>query len=139
MIRKAKLQDYSVCANIYANAWNKALPVVKRTIGLDDFEKETDGELIFVASVNKQVSGYISIWQPDWFVHHLYVDPGFHGRGIGKGLMVFAASLAKPHVLSLKCQVANANAIGFYKSLGFIETEERGVDEYGDWILLRKD
>jgi GNAT superfamily N-acetyltransferase len=100
--------------------------------------KETEGELTLVAALDERISGYISIWQPDWFVHHLYVIPAVHGVGIGTALIEHSERLAAPHSLSLKCQTANAKAIGFYSALGFVETAERGTDEYGAWIRLAK-
>jgi hypothetical protein len=46
--------------------------------------------------------------------------------------------LAKPNKLSFECKIANTKAIGFYASLGFIATTERGTDDYGDWLRLTK-
>ena len=135
-IREIEKCEHSVCAVIYNNAWNFALASAHRTISVVDFEREIDGELTLVAIVDERIVGYISIWEPDWFIHHLYVDPIAHGTGIGTALISYLAGLAASHQISLKCQLANTRAIGFYKSLGFSETPENGTDEFGDWLRL---
>jgi len=53
-------------------------------------------------------------------------------------LLNFVEKWAEPEPLSLKCQLANKKAIGFYLSRGFVETEEHGTDEYGEWIGMEK-
>lgn len=143
MTRKSKFEvreiapsEHAACATIYASAWNGALPAAPRVISSADFEGETEGERILVGILNGQIAGYVSIWEPDWFIHHLYVDPLVQGAGLGRALMSRAVRLASPRALSLKCQLANTGAIGFYKSLGFRESSETGTDEHGSWVLL---
>ena len=47
---------------------------------IEDYKKSTEGEKVFVAERNKQVVGFISIWEADSFIHNLFVDPNhlFH-------------------------------------------------------------
>ena len=135
-IREIESGEQTVCANLYANAWNVALPNSQRAISALEFEGETKGEQILVAVLNKKIVGYISICQQSWFIHHLYVDPLIQGIGIGTALISHLQGLETSMTLSLKCQLANSKAIGFYKALGFIESSEFGVDEYGDWVRL---
>ena len=137
-IRKVEFEGFDACARIYADAWNRSLPGVPRQISTDDFKNEVDGELTLVATENGEVVGYISIWEPNWFIHHLYVKPSKHGTGIGSSLVTHAETLAGSHALSLKCQVANTSAAGFYAALGFVEVSERGTDEYGPWLKFVK-
>ena len=112
------------------------MPNVQRTISVDDFERESEGELTFVAITGGIVRGYISIWEPEWFVHHLYVDPSASGAGIGRVLLEHTWELASPQPLRLKCQTANTNAISFYRYLRFVDSAELGTDDFGDWIGL---
>ena len=137
-IRQVESSEHIDCTNIYTNAWNTALPNAQRTISVIDFEREVEGELTLVATVDERILGYISIWTPDWFIHHLYVDPLAHGTGIGTALLSHSERLTNSHQLSLKCQLANTEALEFYKARGFVEASETGVDEYGDWIRLVK-
>jgi len=97
---------------------------------LTDFDRDTEGEQIWLAMVSDQVVGFISIWQPDCFIHHLFVSPSCLHSSIGARLM----DISKQHypALTLKCLVANQNAVDFYCSQGFdiSETVERGAESY---------
>ncbi|MFT4799412.1 MAG: hypothetical protein ACJAYE_000244 [Candidatus Azotimanducaceae bacterium] len=53
------------CANIFADAWNSALPALQRSIRVDVFDMETKEELTLVAIIDERISGYVSIWEPD--------------------------------------------------------------------------
>lgn len=137
-VRKIKINEHSVCARIYEQAWNVALPDHQRTISINDFRNEIEGELTLVAVFDGQIMGYISIWQPDWFIHHLYVDPIAHSHGVGTALISYLERVAAPHRISLKCQIANTGANGFYTALGFSPAHEDGIDEFGKWERLEK-
>jgi ribosomal protein S18 acetylase RimI-like enzyme len=104
---------------------------------LEDFDKETKGEDILVAHANDETAGFISVWLPDNFIHHLYVRSSLHGLGIGKRLLDHTiAKLAA--AVRLKCLTENVTAIDFYKKYGFEEIE-RGSSSDGDYILFEKD
>lgn len=123
---------------MYRKAWNAGLPGSQRSISVADFKRETDGELVFLARVNKTIAGYVSVWQADWFVHHLYVDPKVHGVGVGTALVTHVLGLASPQPISLKCQVQNLGAMAFYRALEFVQSDEVGCDQFGDWVRLVK-
>ena len=38
---------------------------------LSDFDRETRDEFIFVALADENIVGFVSVWAPDNFVHHL--------------------------------------------------------------------
>lgn len=135
-VRHAIDDDRQACAQIFESAWNIALPSKPRQVTVDDLIAQTDDELIKVASRNGTILGFISLWEPAWFIHHLYIDPDFHGIGIGTALVNHASNLANGHQLSLKCQIENIGAFTFYRTLGFIEADEHGEDEYGAWVRL---
>ena len=137
-IRIAKERDKLRCAEIYTDAWDIAHPNVPRQIDVAYFRRETEGELTLVATYLGVVEAYISIWEADWFIHHLYVDPAKHRAGLGSRLIKHASKLANTNPLSLKCQSANSSAIRFYQSQGFQITADRGQDEYGDWVGLKR-
>ncbi len=84
---------------------------------LSDFERDTEGEDIWMVTQSDQVIGFISIWEPDSFIHHLFVRSQWINRGVGSRLI----DLAKHRYaeLSLKCFVQNHHAISFYHSNGF--------------------
>ncbi|HAS6882724.1 TPA: GNAT family N-acetyltransferase [Vibrio parahaemolyticus] len=97
---------------------------------LSDFNRDTEGEDIWVASKSNEILGFISIWEPDNFIHHLFVSPSNLRSGVGLKLLGFAKQ--RYSNLSLKCLTQNSNAIGFYRSQGFtiVETVDDGAESY---------
>lgn len=101
---------------------------------LNDFEKEINGEYVLVALLGNRIVGFISIWMPNNFIHHLYIDQQFQDKGIGTQLL--KAAIQKTNLpISLKCLEKNTKAVDFYKRKGFVE-KERGLSEHGDYILF---
>ena len=136
-VREATSDDHAICARILTQAWVSALPTRRRKVGLAEFREQTEGELLFVAACKRSVVGFISIWEQEWFVHHLFVDPAFQNRGVGTRLLIHVSTLAGDRELSLKCPTDNQSAIRFYTRLGFNPTALQGVDEFGEWVELR--
>lgn len=101
---------------------------------LDDFEKYIQGELVLVALIEDVPVGFISIWEPTNFIHHLYIDQKFQNEGIGTELL--KATIEKlTFPITLKCLENNIKAVDFYKRKGFIE-KEKGQSEHGSYILF---
>lgn len=101
---------------------------------LKDFDRDTKGELILVARENEIPVGFISIWMKDYFIHHLYLDEQYQGKGIGTELLKAAIKVTKLP-LTLKCLENNSKAVAFYLKKGFWATE-RGQSEHGPYILF---
>ena len=137
-IRPIKSGEHADCADIYTSAWNLAFPDYQRAICVEEFETEIVEDSTLVAVIDQRVIGYISIWEPEWFIHHLYVDPLSHGNGVGTALISQVERSAAPHSISLKCVSINKKAMGFYEALGFTHTSDTGVDRYGEWVRLTK-
>ena len=99
---------------------------------LEDYYRETEGEVVFVAQEDGCLPlGFISVWTPDSFVHHLFVAGGQRGRGTGSALLESLESwLPRPY--RLKCLVANSTAFSFYLNRGWKELQRAGsgLDEY---------
>lgn len=79
---------------------------------LEDFDKQTQGEYILTALIDHIPVGFISIWTPNNFVHHLYVDNAYQGKKIGTQLLK-AAIQKTAFPITLKCLVSNTRAIDF--------------------------
>ncbi len=77
----------------------------------------------------------MAVWSPDAFIHHLYVDAAYRGRGIGKALLDLAGQ-TYPSPLSLKCLVKNEAALQFYRVLRWQVVEE-GHDALGNYFLMK--
>lgn len=100
-----------------------------------DFNTQTEGEDIYVTETPEGVVvGFISVWEPERFVHHLFIHPDYQGRGLGKGLLSHISKLyGLP--LRLKCMSQNKAALAFYRKQNWIETG-KGQNENGEYINL---
>ena len=105
------------------------------TYELSDFERDTEGEAVWVAVESDEVLGFVSIWEADCFIHHLFVSPENLNKGIGSSLLNFVKQ--RYSKLSLKCLTQNSLAVGFYLSQGFkiTETVDNGLESYHLMIL----
>lgn len=101
---------------------------------LEDFDQATEGEVIWVAVVGDRPIAYISWWEPENFIHHLFVDPHFFHRGAGKALLQICLSkVGRP--ASLKCVQRNVQAIAFYQSQGW-QITSAGTSTEGKYYLM---
>ncbi|CAB3968422.1 GNAT family acetyltransferase [Burkholderia cenocepacia] len=102
---------------------------------LADFEAQTEGERLRVAEDDRgRLAGFVSVWEPDHFIHHLHVHRSHHRSGIGRALL--RALPGWPATLyRLKCLRANVPALAFYAACGFVEIGA-GSSEDGEYLLL---
>ena len=102
-----------------------------------DFARDTEGEALLVAvRSDDEPVGFVSVWMPDAFLHHLYVRSGSRQKGIGKGLLnALGARLPMPW--KLKCLRANDGAFAFYLNQGWREVSS-DVGEDGPFAVLEK-
>lgn len=142
-IRPFRPADRARCAAIYVAARLLAFPwVPPKRFSPDDFIRDTVDEEITVAEgrlgdAGTGVLGFVSTYAPGRFIHHLYIDPACHRRGIGRALTRHAvASIRGPW--RLKCVIANEPAMAFYRSEGWVE-EGAGEDDLGPYMSLRRD
>ncbi|WP_285309583.1 GNAT family N-acetyltransferase [Stenotrophomonas maltophilia] len=104
-----------------------------------EFDQDTLGECVYVALLDGVLAGFISIWLPDSFVHHLYVAPHLQRRGIGAALLHHGLRHCKASVAatpSLKCLQSNAAALAFYQRQGW-DRAGQGCSTDGDYWLMR--
>lgn len=64
----------------------------------------------------------------DGHVELLYVEPSYHGRGLGTRLL---AEVAPGGAQSVEVYADNATGVGFYLSRGFVQTRRRETDAAG--------
>jgi len=134
-IRDYTLNDLNRCREIlYSIQINDFNWVDKSKVTINDFDHITEGEKVFVASVNGEVIAFMSVWEIDYFLHSLYIDKMFRRHGVGKALISFLLDYYK-HPFTLKCVKENTKALSFYLSLGWvIHKEEIGSD--GPYYLI---
>ncbi|GLQ91274.1 GNAT family N-acetyltransferase [Dyella acidisoli] len=102
---------------------------------LADFDTQTQGELLLVAEDGSgRLSGFISVWEPDGFIHHLHVDRQFFRRGVGRALLRVLPGWPETRY-RLKCLRLNEVALAFYRTCGFVEIGS-GMSGDGEYLLL---
>ncbi|MFH7005000.1 GNAT family N-acetyltransferase [Flavobacterium bizetiae] len=135
IIREIKNTDFDVLRKLFLKERQDTFFWLDPTeFKLDDFEKHIKGELVLVAIDQEIPVGFISIWMPNNFIHHFYVDQKYQSKGVGT-LLLNAAIQKTLLPITLKCLEENTKAVAFYRKKGFIE-KERGPSEHGDYILF---
>lgn len=100
-----------------------------------DFMKATDGERVYVAvSQEGYLVGTLTVWQPEAFIHFLFVDSQYQGQGIGTQLLESLAPWL-PFPWKLKCLATNRRALEFYRRRGWKKLET-SLDAQGTYFLL---
>ena len=103
----------------------------------DDFDRDTEGEIIWVATNGTNPVGFISVWEPDNFIHHLFVHPKVKGQGIGSALLNECLNnIGRP--AALKCKQQNIKARDFYLSKGWKKVSD-GNGPDGKYLLMQFD
>jgi GNAT superfamily N-acetyltransferase len=102
-----------------------------------NFTRDTEGEVLLVAVGNTaEPEGFISVWEPESFIHHLYVRSSARRRGVGETLLTsLNGRIPKPW--RVKCVRANAAAFSFYLKLGWTEVSS-GTSEDGPFATLQR-
>lgn len=90
----------------------------------EGFAEKVEKHDVWIAEVEGQIRGYVSLDPATQEVDSVYVAPEAAGQGIGRSLMEHILDVAREHRLANVWLDASTNSIPFYKSLGFVATEE---------------
>ncbi len=102
---------------------------------LDDVEEATEGEVIYLARSEDRIVGFIAYYQPDHFLHSLYIHFDYQGKGVGRQLVDHIVKEHGPgHTLKVEKQ--NEGAIGFYSRLGYVDATA-SEHRHENWLLLK--
>lgn len=138
-IRPAEREDRTALSDIYLHVRRSTFTWVDPgQFHEQDFAAHTRGERVFVCEdVHVGIAGFLALWEPDDFIHMLYIRPRFQGQGAGTALL---RSLPGWPLRSyrLKCLVKNRNAMGFYQAHGFKVTGN-GSSPEGDYLDMQLD
>ena len=124
-IRRARPTDAASCAAVYLRAKAFALAEVPEPNTAAEIAAWFEQQAIptmdaWVAEVDGVVVGQMML-HPGW-LHHLYLDPSWMGRGLGDRLMAVARQ-RQPDGLQLWAFQSNAGARRFYERHGFHAVE----------------
>ena len=119
-LREAVPEDAPALQRLYADIRGSAAwlpPAARRNA---DFARDSAGERVIVAvAPDGSIDGLISVWEPQAFVHHLYVRESARRRGLARALLE-SLLIRVPRIWSLKCLKSNTGALRFYRRLGWI-------------------
>ncbi len=134
-IRDRRTEDERPLREVYFETRRESFAWLKADqITVEDFEADTRGEKIWVAESSRQVIGFVSVWEPEHFIHHLFVLPSFCRRRIGTRLLdVCLANIGRP--ARLKCVSANTRALAFYRARGW-QAVSVGTSVEGEFQLM---
>ncbi len=137
-IRFALAGDGPRCAEIFLHGRRKAFSwQPEDRFGLDDYYDCVDGEEVLVAEVEGAVVGFVSIDAPERFIHNLFIDPAWRGRGIGSALLREALSLLQGSA-QLACAARNAAARAFYEHNGWTPVAGGPCNAADPLVMYRK-
>ena len=128
--------DIEPLRRVYLETRSNAFAWVNATDLQDtDFDRDTEGEKIWVAEELGQIVGFISVWEPENYIHHLFVLPKFANQGHGSSLLsICMKNIGRP--AKLKCVSRNKNALEFYRRKGW-ETISTDIDSNGEYQLMQ--
>lgn len=123
------------CAALYVSVGRSAFSWRgPQSFCAEDFLAFAAEEDVFVAEAAGEIVGVLTLYQPESFVHALYVSHAAQGQGIGRALLALAASSTCGN-LTLKCDLANRRALQFYDRLG-LERMGGGESDGVAWVKL---
>ncbi len=118
-IREFVESDRALLRQLYVASRAAAFPWLNPSaLRLEDFDRDTREERVIVAKLGATPAGFASIWEPDNFLHNLFVHPDHFRKGIGRALIGRSMRYLGGHA-SLKCLRANSLAHAFYLHLGW--------------------
>ena len=134
-IRPAVESDWPELCHIYGEVRREQFPWVDPgSIREHDLYADAAGEAVHVLCHQGFPVGFVSVWEPDRFIHHLYLARDFQGRGLGGLLLDFAVS-TQPGTFRLKCVEENHRAARFYQRKGWTVVEI-GQSAEGVFLLM---
>lgn len=134
-IRRFEERDREALRGIYLQTRMKSFSWLEgKHLKLDDFDKDTEGESIWVCEKQAEIVGFVSAQVAGKFIHHLYVLPKFSKNGYGSKLLK-ACLDSVGYPAQLKCVSENTRALRFYRSKGW-HTLSREEDIDGEYHLM---
>jgi len=137
-IRLAQTSDAEALQSLFARFIKAAQWLPPGSDQGRNFARITQGEQVYVAvSEAGEILGAVTVWQPESFIHCLFVAAEHQGQGVGTKLLESLADWL-PFPWRLKCVATNRSALRFYQRRGW-RTLETGRGDDGIYFLLGRD
>ncbi|WP_099222489.1 GNAT family N-acetyltransferase [Listeria costaricensis] len=119
-IREALAEDFPKLRDIFAESRRQHFFwLEERQIVLEDFDRLTHDERIWLyQDENGEPIGFISVYEPENFIHLLFIANDWQGHGIATQLLQFLVAKG-PVDYTLKCVAKNETALTFYQKMNF--------------------
>ena len=136
-IREEKPLDIPILEEIFLITRRATFKNRSNEFHIGDYIQSTADDQVFVAEINGIISGFVSIYSQDNFIHNLFVAPQYQRQGFGSKLLLFAESYLS-YPITLKVDIDNLKACQFYEKYGYYKVAEfnKAPEPY---ILYRKD
>ena len=136
-VRQLEQSDAPAVQRLYERAVGRAVWLPAGARADANFARASQGESVFVChGPQGRLVGLLSVYVPESFIHHVYVDPEFERQGVGTALLSSLETWL-PLPWRLKCVIANASARAFYAGHGWIEVGS-GDSDQGPYVLLER-
>src|ERR1700740_1090835 len=120
-VRQIEQSDAAAVQRLYERAVGGAVWLPVEVKADANFARVSQGESVFVChGPEGRLVGLLSVYVPESFIHHVYVDPEFERQGVGTALLSSLETWL-PLPWRLKCVIANTSARTFYAGHGWIE------------------
>lgn len=134
-VRKFIDDDLTDIFNVYVDSRKSTTFVSSTVTDIKNFKDLLQDEEIQVCEVDGKIAGFISVYPQQSFIHHLYVQSDFQGRGVGRILLdCIRNKYEKP--LSLKCECCNTEALSFYRKMGWKFFNSGSENDGTEYVLL---
>ncbi|PZM12171.1 GNAT family N-acetyltransferase [Rhizobium tubonense] len=132
-IRRARAEEMPTLADIYLTVRRTTFTWVDPgRFHREDFSTHTKDETLFVChNEDCGIAGFLALWEPENFIHMLYIRPEFQGQGAGTALLNALPNWPRRRY-RLKCLVKNKRALAYYEAMGF-EVSGFGASPEGDY------
>lgn len=131
-VRSLEEQDYPELLEIENTIWTpENSPAPYYYASVEEYKQRIQEHLIFVATDNQKVLGFINVHHPTALLAHkkqwmlgIGVHPSSQSNGVGKLLLDYIKQVAPNygiHKLSLRVLSTNPHAIRFYQKNNFIQ------------------
>jgi GNAT superfamily N-acetyltransferase len=136
-VRQLEQSDAAAVQRLYERAVSRAVWLPAGVKADANFARSSQGEAVFVCHDPEGcLVGLLSVYVPESFIHHVYVDPEFERQGVGT-VLLSSLETWLPLPWHLKCVSANASARAFYARHGWIEVGSGNSDQ-GPFVLLER-